>query len=90
MAAGRHDAWSEYELQVIYELVNREEWFAKARDQLPGRSEAAIRAKMAALRREAGIIPKPGPSAKSGSFMIRQRAMDGSEKLRLAIRELVA
>ena len=86
----RSDAWTEYELQVLYELVNCGEWFAQAQVDLPGRSESAIRCKMNALRREAGIIPKPGPTAAARSLTVRQQAAAGSEKLREAIlREVV-
>lgn len=88
MAGGiRQDAWTELELQELYERVNEAGWFDKVAPFVC-RSEAAIRAKMCALRREAGIIPKPGPTSKPTNYTERQRATAGCEQLRVAILEL--
>ena len=92
MGAGtiRHDAWSDLETSLLQGVVNDANWFEQVRPLIL-RSEAAIRAKMCALRREAGIIPRQrGPSAKSAGFMIRQSASVGSDKLRRAIEEFAA
>ncbi len=83
----RNDAWTDVELQELYEVVNDPDWFTQV-GHLP-RTEAAIRAKMCALRREAGIIPKPGPLAAAQHMTVRQAATHGSEMLRRAI-ELAA
>lgn len=78
------------ELQELYLVVNRADWFGIVAPFI-ARSEAAIRAKMCALRREAGITPRnPGPTAKPASFMLRHSAVVGSERLRAAIEQLAA
>jgi hypothetical protein len=86
----RHDAWADQELQELYLVINDADWFGRVAPFID-RSENAIRAKMSALRREAGIVPKhPGPSARSSSFLINQRAAQGSDQLRRAIEVLAA
>lgn len=85
----RRDAWTDMELQELYEVVNDADWYGKVAPFLD-RSEAAIRAKMSALRREAGIVPRPGPRARSHSVTVRESAAAGSVKLRDAMLALVA
>ena len=85
----RRDAWTEIELQELYEVVNNADWFALAAPRIH-RSELAIRAKMCALRREAGIIAKPGPTSKPAHMTERERAADGCQRLRAAILVLAA
>lgn len=55
MRATRIDAWSDSELQKLYDYVNDPAYFEKVRGWLPNRSVAAIRQRMAKLRVEAGI-----------------------------------
>ncbi len=91
MRATRKDAWGEGELQVLYDLVNDLEWFDFAIEQLPGRSENAIRTKMSLLRREAGIIPyHRGAKAKSRLAVTADSAKAGSDRLRRAIEAATA
>jgi len=83
--------WSDSELAVIYALVNKAVWIDEACSLIPNRTEAAISAKMSALRREAGIVPKhPGPSAMSTRDAVRERARASSEMLRDRMLEMVA
>jgi hypothetical protein len=86
----RHDAWTEFELQCLYDVVNDLHWYDEAAPKI-FRSENAIRIKMSAIRREFGIIPCPfGAKSKSTASIEIERAAAGSEKLRRAIRELEA
>lgn len=83
--------WSDSELAVIYALVNKPVWIDQACALIPNRTEAAISAKMSALRREAGIVPKGiGPSAMSTRDAVRERARASSEMLRDKMLEMVA
>lgn len=83
--------WSDSELSVLYALVNKPVWIDEACALIPNRTEAAISAKMSALRREAGIVPKGiGPSAMSTRDAVRERARASSERLRERILEVAA
>jgi hypothetical protein len=87
---GRHDAWSDYELSLLYGAVNDIDWFSQVAPFID-RSETAIRTRMSALRREAGIVPlMHGPRAQSTTAMTRNDAAAGSARLRRAIAEMVA
>jgi hypothetical protein len=85
----RNDAWTDMELQELYEVVNDSDWFAKVALRIH-RTEKAIRAKMCALRREAGIVAKPGPTARAVCMTERQRATDGCDRLKAALLDMVA
>lgn len=83
--------WSDSELSVLYALVNEPVWIDEACALIPNRTEAAVHAKMSALRREAGIVPKGiGPSAMSTRDAVRERARASSEMLRERILEVAA
>lgn len=85
MRSIRADAWTDFELQVLYDVVNDVNWFEKAR-ALIDRSDNAVRVKMSALRAEAGIIPGiRGPRAMSRPRVVRDDAAAGSRALLLAI-----
>jgi hypothetical protein len=83
--------WSDFELQCLYDVVNDADWYDTAERLIRGRSPNAIRAKMSALRREAGIVPKHGgPKAKSRPQTEYERARDGSARLLTAMLEMAA
>ena len=83
--SARRDEWTEYELQLLYEVVNDIEWFPKVAGVID-RSPAAIRTKMSNLRCEAGIIPKQiGPRSKSRSAAQRDDVAVASARLRDAM-----
>lgn len=87
----RHDAWSDWELSVLYEFVNDEDWLDEACRLLLGRTRNAIQQKMSALRREAGIVPKHrGAKAMSERNANRVAVTKASEKLKRALEELAA
>lgn len=87
----RKDAWTERELQVIYDLVNTVEWFDTARELLPSRTENAIRTKMSNLRAETGIVAGMiGPRAMSTREAQRDAARRASERLRQAMLGMAA
>jgi hypothetical protein len=86
----RHDAWTDYELQLLYQTVNDLNWFDQVAPFID-RSEAAIRTKMSGLRREAGIFPmRAGPVAKPTAKVVRDTARRGSDRLRDAMLAMVA
>lgn len=86
----RHDAWTDFELQVLYDHVNDLEWFESAAALLPRRTPNAIRTKMSLLRMEAGIIPRAGPRARSRAAVRREDAETGSARLLSATLAMVA
>jgi len=86
----RKDAWSEEELQVLYDFVNDADWFDQAKEWLPFRSENAIRTKMSNLRAEAGIVPKTGPRAMGSSKRFEADAKRANDKYLAALLEMVA
>lgn len=87
----RHDLWQPGEWDVLKALVNKPVWIDEACALIPNRTEAAISAKMSALRREAGIVPKGiGPSAMSTRDAVRERARVSSEMLRERLAEVEA
>lgn len=91
MTAPRHDAWTDYECSLLQGVVGDLDWFEQISHLLVGRSEAAIRAKMCALRREAGIVPAhAGPRAVAATIAHRQRAEHASAKLLRALEEAAA
>lgn len=74
--------WTDFELQCLYDVVNDINWYEQVRDLLPARSEAAARAKMCALRREAGIMPRHnGPKATSYRQSHREALAIASKRL---------
>jgi hypothetical protein len=83
--------WEDFELQCLYDMVNDADWFDHAERLIRGRSPNAIRAKMSALRKEAGIVPKHlGAKAKSRRMTEYERAEEGSRKLLNAMLEMAA
>jgi hypothetical protein len=83
--------WSDFELTILQGLVNDADWYDTAERLIRGRSPNAIRAKMSALRREAGIVPKHGgPKSKSRPQTEYERARDGSARLLSAMLEMAA
>lgn len=85
MTSARSDAWTDFELSLLYGVVNDENWFDQVEPHI-ARSPMAIRAKMSALRREAEIAPKNrGPKAVSQQSADRTAAAAGSQKLALAL-----
>jgi hypothetical protein len=80
----RHDAWQSWEWDVLKSLVHDDDYFARARFELPGRTENAIRVKMSNLRREVGIVPRVS------AFDWRKRAREGSSGLKAAIERVHA
>ena len=93
MAGGttRHDGWSDFELQILYDLVNDAEWFDEAREYLPRRTDAAIRHRMSQLRNEAKIVPtRRGPTATFEYRRTCDSAKAGSDKYLAALLEMVA
>jgi hypothetical protein len=86
----RADAWTDYELQLLYQTVNDLNWFAQVAPFID-RSEAAIRVKMTAIRREAGIVPmRSGPVARAAPMVVQDKARRGSDRLRDAMLAMVA
>lgn len=85
MTSLRHDAWTDFELQCLYDAVNDIDWFDRVACNVR-RSEAAIRTKMSLLRMEAGIVPSHvGPRASSRTAVNRAQATRGSDALARAI-----
>ena len=83
--------WADYELQCLYDLVNEVNWLGYAERLIRGRSTNAIRAKMSALRRDAGIIPTHvGPKARARPTLEYDSAKYGSEKLLNALLRMAA
>lgn len=81
----RHDAWTDFELTLLQGVVNDRDWYEQVCTLIP-RSEAALRCKMSALRREAGIMQlSPGTPAGTAHMTDRQRAIVGSDRLRDAM-----
>lgn len=81
----RADAWTDLELQYLYDVVNDPAWFGKVAPYID-RSDNAIRARMSALRAEAGIIPGVrGPRARSRSSIRSDDAEQGSRALLTAL-----
>ncbi len=87
----RHDAWTDFELQVLYDLVNEPVWLATAKGLIPHRSENALSQRMSRLRREAGIIVGgPGPRAMHESRLARDAGQRSSQLLVSAIEASLA
>jgi hypothetical protein len=76
----RGEAWTDYELQALYDVVNDVDWFEKARNRISFRTDAAIRTRMCQLREEAGIVPHNTRSRASSwrvtESQLAQRASD--------------
>lgn len=86
----RHDAWTDAELQVLYDLVNYTDWFEEAHEFLPRRTEAVIRHRMSQLRNEAKIVPtRRGPTATYEYRRTCDSAKAGSDKYTAALLEMV-
>jgi hypothetical protein len=82
--------WSDFELQCLYDVVNDANWFDAAELIIP-RTPNAVRQKMSALRKDAGIIPKHiGPKAKPRKLCEYERAQVGSTMLAEAIHGMAA
>lgn len=85
----RADAWTDLELQYLYDVVNDPAWFGKVAPYID-RSENAIRARMSALRAEAGIIPGVrGPRSSSRAKVDSDQAEQGSSALLTALVAMV-
>jgi hypothetical protein len=85
MTSARADAWTDFELQCLYDVVNDVDWFSRV-SKLIDRSDNAIRAKMSALRAETGIEPgRAGPRARSRSRTAHDDARKGSDALLAAM-----
>ena len=87
---GRHDAWTDEELQLLYDVVNLIDWFDDIAAKID-RTESAIRTKMSALRREAEIMPKMrGPRAKADAAAARDDLAAQNERYLAAIEAAAA
>lgn len=84
----REDAWTDYELQLLYDYVNDELYLKKVADLLPNRTLGTIKNRMARLRAEAGIRIKassyglesdPG-YAKAVRELVDEAASEGAKK----------
>lgn len=85
MTSVRSDGWTDFELSLLYDVVNDEHWFQQVEPHI-GRSENAIRKRMSMLRAEAGIAPRHrGPRAAWEQVDHRRKARDASRKLTLAL-----
>lgn len=79
MKAPRKDAWTDAELQIIYDHVNEKDAARRLMRLLPGRSGSAIAVKLTKLREEAKIKTprshRPSDSkvyARNGSLLLAQ------------------
>jgi hypothetical protein len=52
----RGPAWTDFELQCLYDVISDADWFGHASRLITRRSAGAIRTKMSFLRYEAGIV----------------------------------
>lgn len=88
MKAPRKDAWTDEELQLLYDHIHVENAVIVLMEALPKRSKAAIEQRLSRIRIEAGIrIGGDGPRSISDRRAFNEAAKHSSEALAQAIED---